>query len=65
MKRPQSLSREQLEKFPLKKLLNLKSKWSIFSKLKDETEFGDSKFLAKEARNQIAIIRDIINEREE
>lgn len=63
MKRPVSYSREELEKIPTKKLMDLKNKWTLFLKQRDETEFGDSKFLQKEAKNQIILIRDIINGR--
>lgn len=64
MKRPMLYSREELEGFSTKQLLELKSKWSLFLKTSDETEYNDSKFLKKEAKNNISLIRDIINSRE-
>lgn len=63
MKLPNQYSREQLEQFSTNFLLELKSKWSIVMKMKDFTEYGDSKFIKKEAKNNIRLIRDIINYR--
>ncbi len=63
MNRPISYSRDQLEEFSTKYLLDLKSKWSIYIKAKYEISYEEMKFLKKEAKNQISIIREIINNR--
>ena len=57
-------SREELESFSTKKLLDLKNKWNFFLKISDETDYGDSKFLKQEARRNIALIRDVISNKE-
>lgn len=63
MKLPNQYSREELEKFNSNFLLELKNKWSLILKSQDLTEYGDSKFLKKEARNNLRLIRDILNSR--
>ena len=64
MKRPMLYSREELEEFSTEALLVLKKKWSLFLRASDETSLEDSKFLQKEAKNNISLIRDIVNSRE-
>lgn len=60
---PSQYTIDQLEGFNTQFLIDLKNKWSLISKMKDLTEYGDSKFLKKEAKNNIRLIREIINYR--
>jgi len=57
------ITKEELEKFNSNFLLELKNKWTLVSKMKDLTEYGDSKFLKNEAKNNLRLIREILNSR--